>query len=89
MFSMPVIADDNIQTPRMIVVTSEGEGFVNTRVPREISTRSEVSAKKNVDEGNPTSYANSLKREQIKQDGMKKTKAERAIDLCERLGRGC
>ena len=36
-----------------------------------------------------TSYLNSLRKEQGKQQSMKKTKAQRAKDLCESLGRGC
>lgn len=38
---------------------------------------------------NDESYLNSLRKEQGKQQSMKKTKAQRAKDLCESLGRGC
>jgi hypothetical protein len=34
-------------------------------------------------------YLNSLKKEAAKQNAMKKTKAQKAVELCERLGRGC
>ena len=35
------------------------------------------------------SYSNSLKKEQAIQESRKKTKAERARDMCEMMGRGC
>ena len=37
----------------------------------------------------PDSYANSLKKEQKKQEARKKDKVSRSKDLCETLGRGC
>jgi hypothetical protein len=40
------------------------------------------------DDGEET-YGNRLQREQAKQNARKKTKTERAKDLCESLGRGC
>ena len=38
---------------------------------------------------NEGSYLESLQKEKLKQDQQKKTKAQRARDLCETLGRGC
>ena len=35
------------------------------------------------------SYLGSLQKEKMKQEARKKSKAERARDLCETLGRGC
>lgn len=37
----------------------------------------------------PDGYLDSMKREQAKQNERKKSKASRASDLCESLGRGC
>ena len=38
---------------------------------------------------NEQSYEFSLRKERAKQESLKKTKQQRAQDLCERLGRGC
>jgi hypothetical protein len=40
-------------------------------------------------DGDDRSYSNSLKKEQAIQESRKKTKAERAKDMCEMMGRGC
>ena len=39
--------------------------------------------------GEDRSYSNSLKKEQAIQESRKRTKAERAKDMCEMMGRGC
>lgn len=39
--------------------------------------------------GEERSYSNSLKKEQAIQESRKRTKAERARDMCEMMGRGC
>ena len=41
------------------------------------------------DDSNDSSYINSLRKEKVKQNAMKKTKEQRRRDLCESLGRGC
>jgi len=43
----------------------------------------------NTDASQEDSYAGSLKREMAKQEKQKKSKSDRARDLCEQLGRGC
>jgi len=53
------------------------------------SNNSNQSRDSSIPQENDESYLNSLRKEQGKQQSMKKTKAQRAKDLCESLGRGC
>lgn len=53
------------------------------------STKSASDSINKKDDSNDQTYSSSLKKEKVKQDAMKKTKQQRAQDLCERLGRGC
>ena len=60
-----------------------------TPVPTDNSNSSIQDRDNNAPRENDESYLNSLRKEQGKQQSMKKTKAQRAKDLCESLGRGC
>lgn len=97
--SITARADDDVVmlAPRpltTITTSSSTESGTSTsgdvRKPKKIEVRSisDEDAKRSstVDD---ESYANSLKKEQAKQDARKKSKSARAKDLCETLGRGC
>jgi hypothetical protein len=57
-----------------------------SRVQRKLERQRQSSGSITDDNG---SYSKSLQREKAKQDARKKSKADRAKDLCETLGRGC
>lgn len=71
-------ADVGAVVARPISFVSVESGTISTTKRAEAQT-----------EQDDSSYLSSLAREQKKQDSQKKTKAQRAKDLCEKLGRGC
>ena len=95
-FSSVIRADDNADDlvmaapkPLSIVTTSTSESAASEpRQPKKVGVVS-ISPDLKQSSSDDESYANSLKREQAKQEARKKTKSERARDLCETLGRGC
>ena len=68
-----------------IVVTNSEED----RVQRKLLRQQQQREGKSVSAESDGSYLGSLKKEQFKQEQRKKSKVERAKDLCETLGRGC
>ncbi len=88
------VDDSNITMMTPITMTPadniDASQLENDRVQRKIKKQLAASGVTNDNVGGKDdSYRNSLKREQAKQEGMKKSKSQRAKDLCESLGRGC
>lgn len=73
------ISDQDVVQVQSKTTLSEDE-----RVQRKLERQRQASQNENIN-----SYKDSLSREQIKQDSMKKSKVARSKDLCEVLGRGC
>ena len=72
--------------PRAMKITSQADDISQVQKKSALvkgSTRIEVPV------GEDRSYSNSLKKEQAIQESRKRTKAERARDMCEMMGRGC
>ena len=86
----PVFADDVdsiVMTTRVITVTSE-KSKESTESPTKLKAIGVQSGSKStvVDE---TEYSNLLKKEQSKQEAMKRSEVQRSRDMCESIGRGC
>ena len=84
---LPVLADLD-EDADVGAVVARPISFVSV----EAGTTNSAARAKQVDaqnEQDDSSYLSSLAREQKKQESQKKTKAQRAKDLCEKLGRGC
>jgi hypothetical protein len=79
----PVFADDvtgvAAPTPMSVRVIGTSTPTSDSKKIERASTSAETD----------DTYMTSLKKEAAKQNAMKKTKAQKAVDLCERLGRGC
>ena len=85
--------------PAFADLASDDSAEIESVAPRmmKISTNDESSPtlkktttlKNDVTTEDDRSYSSSLKKEQAIQNARKKTKAERAKDMCEMMGRGC
>jgi hypothetical protein len=85
----PAFADDVTDVsmaPAEINMSKEDEA---ARIQRKLAKQRAMSGQGDDKRNENKSYAESLKKEKAKQDAAKKTKAQRARDLCETLGRGC
>jgi hypothetical protein len=72
--------------PRAMKITSQADDISQVQKKSALvkgSTKTEAPV------GEDRSYSNSLKKEQAIQESRKRTKAERAKDMCEMMGRGC
>lgn len=88
----PVSATDlEVQTPPAAGTGARKPRAIGTiTVLDSVSDATEQASTKNLpSSANEKSYAASLQKEKQKQQSMKKTKEQRAKDLCEQLGRGC
>jgi hypothetical protein len=72
--------------PRAMKITSQADDI--SQVQKK-SALVKGSTKPDAPVGEDRSYSNSLKKEQAIQESRKRTKAERAKDMCEMMGRGC
>jgi hypothetical protein len=79
-------ADIESVAPRAMKITSQADDI--SQVQKKSSVL-KSSANKETVVADDRSYSNSLKKEQAIQESRKKTKAERAKDMCEMMGRGC
>lgn len=79
-------ADIESVAPRAMKITNQADDISQVQKKSSIVKSSVVKDTAVVDD---RSYSNSLKKEQAIQESRKKTKAERAKDMCEMMGRGC
>lgn len=79
-------ADIESVAPRAMKVTNQADNI--SQVQRKSGIVMGTTTKETV-VADDRSYSNSLKKEQAIQESRKKTKAERAKDMCEMMGRGC
>ena len=72
-------------TTSTVPVSTSGGLDDDARVQRKLAKQRELSGGSDSD----GSYLSSFKKEQAKQKAQKRSKAQKARDLCESLGRGC
>lgn len=73
--------------PRAMKITSQSDDILKVQKKSSVLKAGSVGGVPASDEDR--SYSNSLKKEQAIQESRKKSKAERARDMCEMMGRGC
>ena len=81
----PIVSELSTSNADIIVTNSDEED----RVQRKLLRQQQQREGKSISAESDGSYLGSLKKEQFKQEQRKKSKVERAKDLCETLGRGC
>ena len=79
-------ADIESVAPRAMKITNQADDISQVQKKSGIVKSTTL---KETEVGDDRSYSNSLKKEQAIQNSRKKTKAERAKDMCEMMGRGC
>eukprot|EP01041_Mallomonas_annulata_P013770 gene13770-29285_t len=88
-FSLPVnaVMIDSITTSEIV---EQRQSTEEDRVKRKLELQRKSSGEtEQVTSNDEEGYMGSLQREKVKQQAMKKSKAQRAKDMCETLGRGC
>lgn len=87
-------ADDVVEmtsTPSNVIAVTTSAVPVSTSLDDEARIQRKLAKQRELSGGsaNDGSYMSSIKKEQTKQKAQKRTKAQKAKDLCENLGRGC